>query len=132
MSNEQIPRGSLEHLKKIDPAEMLLRQPLMLGYGTKGYGQPATRGFGQFVLGFFFWIFSAAAAILTFAGLANRAGNAAFITVGIYLAIVLGVCAWTSTKLRWRSFIPGVLLGAGLTCLVPVGIVAVICGNTKF
>ena len=44
------------------------------------------------------------------------------------LAAPASLCVWTRVRLGWRGFLPGLLIGFRLTCLVPVGIVAALCG----
>jgi len=48
--------------------------------------------------------------------------------LGAMLICLGGLAVWLRLRFRWRGFLPGVLVGFGLTCLVPIGIVAVICG----
>ncbi len=44
----------------------------------------------------------------------------------VVIVLALGMCAQANP--RCRGFFPGMLLGLLLTCLVPVGVVAIVCG----
>jgi hypothetical protein len=109
------------------------QSPLKLDYGLAKYPKnPASRSYlGDFTAGFFFWV---AAAFCT--------GGLMFILNPIVpyqilvttvpalgVVAVIGVSFYSHSKLGKRGFIPGVLIGLGLTCLVPVGILAVVCGH---
>lgn len=48
--------------------------------------------------------------------------------IGAALVGIGGLAIWLRVRFRWRGFLPGLLIGFGLSCLLPIGIVAVICG----
>jgi len=50
------------------------------------------------------------------------------IVIFLSCVLMIGVSIAVQVRLGWRSFIPGVLLGIGLTCLVPYATMWVICG----
>ncbi len=80
------------------------------------------------MLGFLFWVLTVVAVFACFGTFGPRAGQLMFYSIIATAAcLVIGVCVWVHIKLRWRSFIPGMLVGFALTCLVPIGIVAVVC-----
>ena len=54
--------------------------------------------------------------------------NIAAVIIVLTLVAVIAVCITMHVRLGWRSFLPGVLLGFGITCLVPYATVWVICG----
>jgi hypothetical protein len=54
--------------------------------------------------------------------------NAAFCAIAVALVGVGALAIWLRLRFRWRGFLPGLLIGFGLTCLVPVGILLMICG----
>jgi len=51
--------------------------------------------------------------------------------VGLMLVCLGGVAIFLRVRYDWRGFIPGLLIGLILTCLIPIGIVSVICGWWK-
>lgn len=58
-------------------------------------------------------------------------GGSQYAGWGIPIILVpglLGLGIWLRIARRWRGFLPGLLIGFFVTCLVPVGIVAVVCG----
>ena len=84
---------------------------------------------GQIAAGVGCWLLSlggAYCAACAAYGLASSAlaGWAGFIG---WLAVLVPCCVYFAGTLRWRGFGPGILIGAALTCLVPVGIVAAMC-----
>ena len=86
----------------------------------------------QALLGFLTWV--AACAGTGFFVVANSQSgpisrNAAYLIVGLALGLVIFLCIYFRAALGWTGFIPGVLLGLCLGCLLPVGLVAVICGR---
>jgi len=100
--------------------------------------QPRTPFSAQMVAGFVAWVIGVIAVIVAatntqgkFAKLAGNSGNATMCVLGGMLICLGGVAVWLRLRFRWRGFLPGLLIGFGLTCLVPVGIVAVICGMHK-
>jgi hypothetical protein len=101
-----------------------------LDYGHGGYGdKPRGPVSGQVTMGFSLWIF----AVLLFGTLIRGSTfqDYAKQIAALELSAVAGLSLWLRIKYGWRGFIPGVLLGFGLTCLVPIGIVAVVCGGWK-
>lgn len=49
--------------------------------------------------------------------------------IGAALVGVGTLAIWLRLRFRWRGFLPGLLIGFGLTCLVPVGLLLIICGG---
>jgi len=63
----------------------------------------------------------------------HGANGETFSVIGVF-ALFAGqifLITWVNVRFRWRGFLPGFFIGLGLTCLVPVGIVAVVCGMGK-
>ena len=116
-----------------DPTDAPPPRPAPLDYrGRSGPGTgPTTPVALQAFLGFVAWLAgTGGVAGIAFAAANARTGTPTLLvpllTVALLLAILLG--SYVRFRLGWRGFIPGMLLGFGLTCLVPVGIVAVVCG----
>ncbi len=51
----------------------------------------------------------------------------AILALGGFVAL----CVYVYRVYHWRAFVPGALLGFGVTCLLPVGIIVVLCGGWK-
>jgi hypothetical protein len=100
--------------------------------GSEKY-QPRTPLGIQVLAGFIAWI---AGLLFVFEAAKDRAWGSPFMDSqnAFYCAIaaaLVGVGAltiWLRLRFRWRGFLPGLLLGFGLSCLVPVGIILIICG----
>ena len=90
-------------------------------------GTPRVSAAGQAGLGFVAWLAAVGAWVAACFG-AQGNGTVVSVAGGAVLVGLVWLCAWVRLRRRWRAFIPGVLIGFGLTCLVPVGIVAVVCG----
>lgn len=45
--------------------------------------------------------------------------------------LALALLSVIAAKRSWRGFGPGVLIGLALTCLVPIGLVLVLCGGGR-
>jgi hypothetical protein len=120
-------------------------EPLVYRTPAAAPGRPATPVVVQTLAGVGTWVLGLAAMftvmrygsyfvfqVLWAAGVTKLFGigrNGAYLGLIVaMLAALLGLSMWMGLKLGWRGFMPGVLLGLGLTCLVPVGIVAVVCG----
>jgi len=58
-----------------------------------------------------------------------NSANGIILFIGGVLMLLGGLAVWLRLRFKWRGFAPGLLLGFGLTCLVPVGIVVVVCGG---
>jgi hypothetical protein len=52
-------------------------------------------------------------------------------TTGAVLIGIGALAIWLRLRYRWRGFLPGILIGFGLTCLLPIGIVWAICASKK-
>jgi hypothetical protein len=92
---------------------------------------PATPVAVQALAGFFSWIAGAALVVGIVVSAAKAGADPTTLLVpvlGVGLVAAVWVGVWVRARFGWRGFIPGMLLGVGLTCLVPVGIVAVVCG----
>lgn len=85
---------------------------------------------GQVLLGFLAWL-ATVAGTCGFAGMAkgaNLTGTPAAVVLSLPVIGMLAFGVWLRVHRGWRGFLPGLLLGFGLTCLVPVGVAAVVCG----
>jgi len=103
--------------------------PPMLDYGSKRYSQAHGRPWGEMFIGFLSWIGGFAAVVMT-----GMASNNATAVLGV-LVITAAALIWGGTYLHlrgWRGFVPGLLIGFAITCLLPFGIAAVICGSGGF
>ncbi len=100
-----------------------------LDYQRRPNRRAATASFvvGTAVIGFFTWVFAVALWVAVGAA-ASGAPPVLWGGGGLILAGVAWLGWWQHTRHGWRGFVPGLLLGFLLTCLVPVGIVAVVCG----
>ena len=93
---------------------------------------PSTPVAVQALAGFGTWLLGAAGVVGIIAAAAKSGGASPdllvpLLSIGLFAAV--GIGSWARATLGWRGFIPGMLLGFGLTCLVPIGIVAVVCGG---
>jgi hypothetical protein len=52
-----------------------------------------------------------------------------YLLVALALGLLLTLCVYIRMQYKWRGFIPGVLLGFGVTCLLPLGLLAILCGG---
>lgn len=105
-----------------------------LDYERKPEGNPPTVPvWGQAILGMFS-AFAAVALIVLLLRSLNFSANSAFPPALQILTPLGGLAAGSivASKMGWKSFLPGVLLGLTLCCLVPIGIVLVICGSAKY
>lgn len=113
-----------------DEPDPQLAAPQPLDYGhvarTRGVG-PVT---GQVLLGFLAWVCTLAATYAAGVTAGHLRVGDTFVWVAAALPLVGALAFGVYLRVRhgWRGFLPGMLLGFGLTCLVPVGIVAVVCG----
>jgi hypothetical protein len=104
----------------------------VLPYGVESPDRTAAagRGVGQFVLG----IVSYAAISGTFLYLGGVAHGGTEGLIASYIAAVLVVLlggGWLRVRHGWHAFIPGVLTGIAVTCLVPPIAIFVICGGFR-
>jgi hypothetical protein len=85
----------------------------------------------QVVVGFVTWVAAVAAAVAMLQSAPFRIAGSGGVAFGIFalLSLVIALAVWVRLRFEWRGFIPGLLIGFGITCLLPVGIVAVICGH---
>ncbi len=97
--------------------------------------QPKTPVPLQFVLGVVAW----ALALVSFYSIASLLGkthaspfstNTVWISFAIAAAGIIVLCVLLHGKYRWTGFIPGVLIGVLLSCLIPVGLFLVLCGRS--
>ncbi len=108
--------------------------PLPLDYQRPSTGpyQPRTPLGIQVVAGFAAWIVGIAFVI----GIANNrtwgspidSQNATLCAVAFALIGIGTLTIWLRMRYRWRGFLPGLLIGLSLSCLLPIGIILVICG----
>jgi hypothetical protein len=78
---------------------------------------------GQIALGFACWVVAVFAAVTGGATI-----NSVWFGFLCLVAILVPMSIYTSKRLGWRGFIPGIMIGAAATCLLPLGIAAVVCG----
>jgi hypothetical protein len=111
--------------------------------GTLNYESPATRAIQrkptatglQFFAGVAAYVLSMIfMAIVLNSGLIGNLlaiePSSFFLPMLIATLIGLAVASfWLRTRYNWSAFLPGVLLGIALTCLVPIGILIVTCGR---
>jgi hypothetical protein len=68
--------------------------------------------------------------ILFYIGMAGLGGRIFIYSVMmVALGGLITLCVHVRIRYHWRGFIPGVLLGMGLTCLLPLGILTILCGS---
>jgi hypothetical protein len=100
-------------------------QPQFLDYrGPMVHSDRPRMTGGHIAVGFGCWILSVGGAYGS--GMAFQSGWAALFG---WLLVLVPCSVYFSGRLGWRGFVPGVLIGAALTCLVPLGIVAALCFN---
>jgi hypothetical protein len=84
----------------------------------------------QVFAGFMAWLAAAAVAAIGI-GFMSSFNPPPFVPVGWLAAVLVGLI-FSAIALRrragWTTFVPGILLGFAITCIIPVGIAAVICG----
>jgi hypothetical protein len=95
------------------------------------YKRPLSVGFKRQVgLGFLTWV----GTLVLIGGLVySTQASPAFdnlwgIGIAIPLIGLISLIVHLRVNRKWRGFLPGVLIGFCVCCLVPVGIVAVVCG----
>jgi hypothetical protein len=51
--------------------------------------------------------------------------------IALWLALIFlgGMTVWLRTRYRWKGFAAGLLLGVGMSILVPIALLAVFCFN---
>jgi len=57
--------------------------------------------------------------------------NATYAAIAFALVGTGSLAIWLRVRYRWRGFLPGLLIGFALSCLLPLGILLIICGNGK-
>ena len=110
-------------------------RPLPLDYRQRGADpyKPKTPLGVQMLAGFAAWLFGLvfvveAARDRTWGSPFIDRQNIVFCALATALVAVGSLAIWLRLRFRWRGFLPGLLIGFGLTCLVPIGILLVICG----
>jgi hypothetical protein len=81
---------------------------------------------GQIVMGFICWVIAVSAAVG-----AGAAAGSPWLGFFCLAAILIPSSIYFTSRLGWRGFFPGVLIGAAATCLVPLGIVGAICATHR-
>jgi hypothetical protein len=120
-----------EEPKRERPVPLDYRQRGIDPYQTKTpLGWQVFAGFAAWLCGLGFVV--EAANNRTWGGPFVDRQNAAFSAIAVALVGVGALAIWLRLRFRWRGFLPGLLIGFGLTCLVPVGILLVICGTGGF
>ena len=103
-------------------------RPLEYRRPVAGSDRPATPVAVQPMAGAGVWVLVVAAAV----GVAQMAHSPPpeWLAVMATVALVgpIGLTVVVRDRFDWRGFLPGVLVGIGLTCLVQVGIIVVLCG----
>ena len=118
-----------------DPSNELERPPRRLEYRGPGI-QPRRANVplgAQVFAGFLSWIGGAGLWIgISIWGaihlVSGPADTLQWVAAGTILAALLVLACVVRVRHGWRGFLPGLLLGLLLTCLVPWGIAAVVCG----
>lgn len=105
-------------------------QPLSYQTPRGDGGRPPRIGVStQVLLGFFAWFCNDFIAISS--GLSVRSsgpkGPLIILCIGAVAVLIVGV--WLRRKFQWTGFLPGLLLGFGLTCLLPAGLFYAVCGK---
>jgi Na+/proline symporter len=93
------------------------------GIPDAGFDKPRMTG-GQIAMGFACWVASVAVAYAL--GVPSRSVWIGFLG---FAAVLISSTVYFSNRLRWRGFLPGIFIGAAMTCLVPLGILAVFCST---
>jgi hypothetical protein len=117
-----------EHEPKPVEASRSDRPPLPLEYG-RAVTMPMA---AQVAIGFAAWVATAASVFVILQGVSGGSPfEEAIILLVIALALVgiVVLCVVMRRKYQWRGFIPGVLLGVALNCLLPLGILAILCAQ---
>ncbi len=86
----------------------------------------------QVAIGFGAWVVTAASVFGILCGLSGGSpfeAAAVLLVISLALAGIIALCVVMRQKYQWRGFIPGVLLGVGLNCLLPLGILAILCAQ---
>jgi hypothetical protein len=122
MNDPQKPKHSLEHLQAPSPR----MPPIPLEYGHRRYPEQnaGLHIYWQFALGFGFWLVAVGIFVCALQ-LLNNANIAIAVLGPVELLSVIGLTLWLRSKYDWRGVIPGM----ALTCLVPIGIITVVCGG---
>ena len=110
------------------PVEPAGAPPLAYHEPSTGPGSPSLPAFNQAALGFMTWIAALGVGGLLCVRFKPADLRSTLIVVGGCASLAIGAGVWARVHLRWKGFLPGLLIGFGLTCLVPIGIVAVVCG----
>jgi hypothetical protein len=108
-----------------EPESLHPRSPQFLDYrGAPSDGDKPPITLGRIAIGFFSWNTAVAAGVI--AGMmAQSFGLGAVIVIFIFPVFTV----YCGNRYGWRGYVPGVLIGAAFTCLVPIGITAVMCGT---
>lgn len=83
----------------------------------------------QLGIGLGAWIALVVIIAMASAGLADLSPVLMLMTWAAMLVGFIFFCIHIRKTYQWRGFVPGVLIGVGLTCLLPVGILAIMCAN---
>ena len=114
-----------EHPESKSPEPL---NPPTLDYRGKGSAlgeRPAMRG--AILSGFLCWV------LCLFISLAaGQMSNSFWTGAGSLCGAIVLATLVVGRRIGLRGFIPGLLIGFSLTCLVPVGILEVICGGRHF
>ena len=54
---------------------------------------------------------------------------APFLTGSVIFLVLFVYSVYLSRRHGWGGFLPGVLLAMALSCLIPIGIIKMVCGN---
>jgi hypothetical protein len=112
-------------MSESEPPDPIRPQSRILDYRgapTDGDKPPIT--LGRIAIGFFSWNIAVAAGVGV--GVMTRSFGLGAIIVALAFSAFTVYCG---KRYGWRGYVPGVLIGAAFTCLVPVGITAVMCGS---
>ncbi len=104
--------------------------PVPLDYRPVTPERSGTPMAGQVAMGVATWVAALGGFVALVAAFPRSMDEADIVFLAVVYLIGLAVLmAWIRIRYEWHGFIPGVLLGFGLTCLLPLGYIAILCGH---
>jgi 4-hydroxybenzoate polyprenyltransferase len=112
----------MEEPEHSEPKSPLPVRPQFLDYrGAVNPDRPRMKG-EHIAVGFGCWLLSIGAAYGL--GMGFQSGWAALFG---WVAVLVACSIYFGGRLKWPGYVPGILIGAAMTCLVPAGILATLC-----